>query len=280
MKVLILFVALVAFCLADTTPTSVTLKNGITLSADQNGFTASGKVSRSTFSFWIGSMEEKSSGHAVLRNTTYGTAVIGDFSQSTNYWSLTIDVPMSIYDIESELSYEGEISLLINTYTADSFYVWNNANISCPSGALKMIPTIEWTTPSGLSNYLSFSGTVTWDVSDLDIAEALTDGVSYKAVDSDGAQVGAQLGINGGIGIYFTFPGNVLYDEVTYGSMSFNMNSLSPSTSGTADWSVNFGSIATTMTFDPVLQLTGNGAGALVYSFSLIFLVLAVIKFF
>jgi len=281
---IVFFVAFVALSLAETTTTSFTLKNGLSLVADQNGFTLSGTVSRSTFSVWIGAVVEKSASYSILRNTTYGTASIGDFSFYNNYWTTSLTVPMSIMDSAGNQN-SGQIVFTINTYTADSFFQWGTENISCPSGSVKLIPAITWPTAVNLNgDYLSLSGSASWQVSALDLAEAITDGVIYSPVyDSNEDQTGATIGIKGGIGLYFTFPGKVRYGAFpyTWGSMTFKMTTFKPSLTGSQNWEVDFDSISTFVTFDPVIKLEGgSGAGSLGYSISLIFLVLiALINF-
>jgi len=283
MNVGILLIALVAVCWGQTT---ITLQNGLSFSSANTGFTISGKASRSSFTFFIGEMSERDSNDKVVRYANYGGMSVGSFGLSNGYYTATASCSLNITDVSSGISnYVGEFSFQINVYTANSVSTWLNENITCPAGSVKLIPKITWLLPTSYSNHLSIVGTAGWDISALDLAEALKDGVSFTPVYSPAGssnEVGANVGINGGLGLYFSFPGQVQYEPTQgVGSLSYSMTyPSSPSTTGTATYEVKFNTIDVTMQFDPVVHVTGSGAGSLVYSVSLIFLVLALIKLF
>jgi len=277
----VLFAFVSVICAQSFTTTSVSLQNGLTMTAQQNGFTFSGKVSRSTFSFFMGSFNELDSAGVVVRNSTFGTTSIGGFSEESTYWTATGTTPVYIYDIGSSVTFDATLLLQVNVYTANSVYQWNGENISCPAGSVKLIPTISWITPLNLDgDYMSFTGSASWDISALDVAEALQDGISYTPEKDNGNQIGATIGINGGISIYFTFPGSVDYGLGDWGTMKYSMSVSDVSLSSSASYTVIFNSISDSMTFDPVLHLAGNGAGSLAYSLSLILLIVAFFKLF
>jgi len=281
MKIVTLLFGLVVACLA--ADTSLNLAKGLTLAASSSGFTVAGEASRSSFTFVMGTMAELDVNGKVLRNCTYGSATFGSFSDSSAYISTSLNVPITILDISLQLTYTGELSWDIYIFTAESSFTWGNETIPCPSGAIKVVPTVTWITPSvGATNFAVY-GSASWDISTLDLAAALQSGINYSPVDSNGAQIGANVGIKGGIGLYFSFPGAVKYQVgsvVTgWGKMKYSMTNPELSESGSANWEVEFDSVAQTMSFDPVVHVTGD-AKSLVYSFSLIFLVLAFIKLF